>query len=243
MPPSGVLSPDRVATPSDSRPADRTLVAGRRGLPGNRAVVGALLVASSLVALFTAHVKATADHRVPYVVAARDLAVGRVLEAGDLRTVRVDLRGAGGRAFRATAPLIGATVLGPVAAGELVQASGVVRRRAPAAARELSFPIERSAAVGGLLRPGEQVDVLATFGTGGDSFTVTVVERARVLRVDQGGGGFGDGQSQTISIAVMGAHDALALSHAVHVGKVTLVRSGRAVPNEPTSYRAPAPEP
>ncbi|HUQ40247.1 MAG TPA: Flp pilus assembly protein CpaB [Acidimicrobiales bacterium] len=219
------------------------MVGRRRALPANRAVVGALLVAASLVTLFAAHLQAVADHRVPYVVASRDLAIGSVLTAGDLRTVRIDLRGTNGRAFRSPTLLVGATVLGPVAAGELIQASGVVKRRASVEARELSFPIERSSAVGGLLRPGEDVDVLATFGTGADSFTVTVVRRARVLRIDQGGGGFGDGQSQTVSLSVVTAADALAVGHAVHVGKVMLVRSGRATDGEPTSYRAPSPEP
>src|SRR5215210_6359354 len=106
-------------TTNGSEPPARA-VRRRRGLPGSRAVVGGLLVAASAVGLFAAASSSDAGPGHSYVVARLDLApalTSRVFDRADA--------------------LVGATLLAPLGAGELVQTSAVVARRGDAVSREL----------------------------------------------------------------------------------------------------------
>lgn len=222
---------------------DRT-VRRRSALPTGRAVVGGFLVALAALAVFAAYSSATAGPTTSYVVARRDVPIGTRLTADDLTALPMELPDVVARdaAFASEGPLVGATTVGPVRRGELVQAGDVVRKRSGAGELEVSFELESSRALAGTLRPGERVDVLATFGAGADTYTVTVVRQARVLQTGHDQGGLAGGDTDVISLSVPTSDEAMALTHAVNAGKVTLVRStGTTAGGEVgKTYQAPA---
>src|SRR5687767_8450186 len=106
-----VAPEDVVAAPRRDDGEGRT-IRRRRPLPGPRAAVGGFLVAVAVVGTFATVSGAGDDHRVPYVVARHDLAVGDRIDADGLTEARLDvpdfLRA---RAFRSSRRLVGATVL------------------------------------------------------------------------------------------------------------------------------------
>lgn len=199
----------------------------RRGLPGGRAVVGGFLVALAAVGVFAGYTGATADTRVAYLVARQDLPLGHRITRDDLGTLPMDLPAVlRAKAYRNPAQLLGATVIGPVSRGELVQASSVLAGQAAPDDRQISFPIDSARAVSGQLRPGEFVDVLATYGTGADGFTLAVVRGARVADRSETRGSLSDHGTEVITLAVPDPADTLAVAHAVSAGTVMLVRAG-----------------
>ena len=216
----------------------------RSALPTGRAVVGGFLVALAALGIFAAYSSATAGPTTTYVVARRDIPIGTRLTANDLTSLPMELPDVVSReaAFAGEGPLVGATTVGPIRRGELVQAGDVVKKRSGAGELEVSFELESSRALAGTLRPGARVDVLATFGAGADTYTVTVVRQARVLETGTDRGGLADGDTDVISLAVPTSDEAMALTHAVNAGKVTLVRStGTTVAGEVgKTYQAPA---
>jgi Flp pilus assembly protein CpaB len=239
------VAPDRPAVaPPRSGGAGRP-IRRRAALPTGRAVVGGFLVAVAVVAVFTGAQRAARGPTTSYVVARSDLPVGTRLPAAHLAHLRMDLPETLARsaAFTREADLVGATTVGPIRAGELVQAGAVVAKRSGPTDLELSFAIEADRAVAGSLRPGERVDVLATFGSGSDSYTVVVVHQAHVLSIARDGGALA-GDGEVVRLAVPTSGDALALTHEVNAGEVTLVRStGTAGGQVGETYRAPAAEP
>ncbi len=134
-------SPERPTEGSD-QPVHA--VRRRRGLPGSRAVVGGLLVAASAVGLFAVASSSAEGPRHSYIVARHELAAGTRLQQSDLELAPMELAaGVRARVFNTAQPLIGATLLAPLGAGELVQSSAVVARKGDTASRELSFTLER----------------------------------------------------------------------------------------------------
>ena len=209
----------------------------RRGLPGSRAVVGGLLVAASAVGLFAAASRSGDGPTHSYVIARHDLAAGTRLEASHLELAPMEVGPAvQARVFNSPDPLHGTTLIAPLAAGELVQASAVVARRGDAASRELSFTLERGR-LGAGVKQGERADLLATYGTGGDAFTTAVVRQAMLVAIERPRAG--DPGPTIVTVAVEEAGDALALAHALQLGKVTVVRATGAppLPGVPATYR------
>ncbi|HEX2043771.1 MAG TPA: hypothetical protein VHF24_14155, partial [Acidimicrobiales bacterium] len=141
------------------------------------------------------------------------------------------------RAFRDVDEVAGTTLVAPLAAGELLQASALVATRPGGAARVLSFPVERSGV--GPLKPGERVDVLATFGTGVDAFTTVVLSQALVVEVDRSKSALGDTGSVVLTVGVDDLAEGVALAHAVQLGKLTVVAATGApeLPGPPPTYR------
>ena len=231
------------ARPASGAGSGRT-VRRRSALPTGRAVVGGFLIALAALGVFAAYTSATAGPTTRYVVARRDVPIGTRLTAEDLTTLAMDLPEVVTRTavFSTEGPLVGATTVGPIRRGELVQAGDVVEKRSGAGELEVSFELESARALAGTLRAGERVDVLATFGAGGETYTVTVVRQARVLETSREGGGLAGGDSDVISLAVASSEEAMALTHAVNAGKVTLVRAtGSTVSGEVgATYQAPA---
>lgn len=198
----------------------------RRALPGGRAVAGGFLVALAAVGIFAGYSNATAGSDVRYLVARHDLALGHQVEPGDLEAVAMDLPAAvASRSYRAASQLVGATVIGPVGKGELVQSSNVLVGDEGAGDRQVSFPVASARAVNGQLRRGELVDVVATYGTGGDAFTVVVVAGARVADRTETRSSLSDRGDEVITLALPASADVLAVAHAVNAGEVTLVRT------------------
>ena len=178
-----------------------------------------------------------------YVVAARAIRPGDPFAPGDLTRTRVDLPPAlRGRAFTDPSLLIGATALSPIEAGELVQAGQVIRKRGGARTTELSFPIEASR-VGSGLRAGDRVDIVATYGTGTDAYSLVIGRHLQVLSVARARGTLGGESSAVVlTVALSERADSLALAHATRAAELSVVRTTGATTgdSDPTTYR-PAP--
>jgi len=208
--------------------AMRPLTTNRRR-PNGRAALGALLVAISVLLLFGLANGRGANPLEHYVVARHPLAVGTRIRAGDLTTAAIHVPSGAlrNRIFLRPAALVGAVAVASVGAGELVQASAVIAAGAGwgAILRQVSVPIETGRALGSRLQPGEAVDVLATYGTGADAFTATVVRSAVLVARDAPIGSLGDRRTEVLVLGVRTAADATALAHAVAVGQLSVVRT------------------
>jgi Flp pilus assembly protein CpaB len=201
--------------------------------------VGGFLVAAALVGLFAAYARVESGPSQSFVVARQQLPAGTRLEASDLLLEPMDLpAGAQARAFGRVADLVGTTLLAPLAKGELVQASSVAATPPGGAARVVSFPVDRARL--GRLKQGERVDVVATYGRGGDAYTAIVLREALVTEIDSGGSSLGDDGSTVITVAVDDPAEELAMAHALQLAKLTVVvTSGSAGnPAPPVTYRS-----
>lgn len=139
-------------------------------------LLGLLAVASGAAAGLLVHgyqvrleaLRPAVGRPVPVAVAARDLARGEVLTPGALRVVEVPERYAPPGAVADPSSVSGRVLLAPLAAGEPLTASRIAEPRAgPVAA--LVDPGLRAVPVAvdvppGAVRPGDLIDVLATFG-------------------------------------------------------------------------------
>lgn len=190
-----------------------------------RAALGGLLVTVALLGVSQAYAHADRPPATGYVVATRVLAPGTPLDETVLDVVPVDLPPTlSARAFSSTAVLAGAVTLAPLAPGELVLLSQVLPAgTAPAAGAALSFAITTDRALGGTLRPGERVDLVATFPGDG---TRRVAEGAMVT----------DSRTETdglltetgrllLTVRLRTPAEALGLVEAVDEGQVTVVRA------------------
>jgi Flp pilus assembly protein CpaB len=129
------------------------------------------------------------------VAAATDVARGAVLTAGMLDVVTVPSRFAPPGAVRDLARATGRIAAADIAAGEILTALRLAGERAgptaalvPVGMRAVVVPV--ASAVG--VRPGDLVDVIATFG-GGGAHTEVAGEAIEVLAVNRAGGGGGGG--------------------------------------------------
>jgi hypothetical protein len=217
----------------------------RAAVPGGRAVLGGLLVAASVVGLFYASTRTETGPKESYVVAAHALAPGARLTAADLTRTPLDLPAAlADRAFTDPTALEGATLIAPLAAGELIQASAVVAKPSSAASREVTFAVPRATLTSSLER-GERIDVVATYGSGADAFSTVVLRQALVVELDRGRDRVGDQGDAAVTVAVDDVGDAVALAHAVQLAKLTVVRSTGAASGGTSGsvFRQPAPGP
>jgi pilus assembly protein CpaB len=125
------------------------------------------------------------------VAAAEDLARGAVLTEDALEVVTVPSRFAPPGAMRDLTRATGRIVIANIAAGEIVTqlrlagtGSGPTASLVPPGMRAVVVPVEGAVGV----KPGDRVDVMATFG-GGGAHTEVAGEGLDVLAVDRGGGG------------------------------------------------------
>lgn len=215
----------------------------RVALPTSRAIVGGFLVALSALGIFTAYSRAATGPTTRYVVARHDIAAGARLSADDLVLLPMALPEVVVEAavFAREDAVVGATAVGPIRRGELVEAGDVVRKQSAPEELELSFSIDMARALAGTLRAGERVDVLATFGSGAETYTVTVVRQARVLHSQSDRSALAT-SAVVLSLALSTSDEALALTHALNAGEVTLVRSTGSTVSGPVgqTYTAPA---
>ncbi|MET7771623.1 flagella basal body P-ring formation protein FlgA [Nocardia sp. NPDC005366] len=122
--------------------------------------------------------------RADVVVAGRDLAPGRLLEAGDLRVVAHESGTLPDGVVRGTATLVGATLTGAMRSGEIFTDLRVVSPRLAAAATGAGeariVPIRLAdTAVADILRAGDRVDVIGAEEQSGPS-----ARPARTLATD-----------------------------------------------------------
>lgn len=188
-------------------------------------MVGAFLVTVAAVGIFAAYLDATAGPSTRYVVAARDVPIGSRLTAADLTLVALDLPAQQRRrAFDAPAVLEGATLIGPLTRGDLVQSSAVVAIDPDV--EQVSFAIDADRAVGGRLNPGERVDVLVTYGSGDGAYTEAVVRDALVVHVDEdSSSNLGSLGTHVLTLGVPDPAASLRIAHAVNAGEVTVIRT------------------
>lgn len=222
----------------------RPLPRPRRG-PNGRAALGALLVALAVVVLFSVAEDRGHPRLETYVAARHALAIGDRINARDLATASLHVPNGSlrGHVFQRADEVVGAVVIAPIGGGELLQASSLVRSL-DRNERQVSVPIESARALGDSLAPGELVDVVATFGTGSDAFSVTVVSGARIVARQTTGGALTDHKTEVVTLGVTDAESAVALAHAVAAGEISFIRvtgvGASAAP--PAIYRAPQPE-
>jgi Flp pilus assembly protein CpaB len=188
-------------------------------------VVGGLLVAAAAVGTFAAWSGADGVPSTSYVIAARDLPVGELLQAGDVELVALDAPEAiAGRSFGSAEAVVGQRTVAPLAAGELVQRSAVVVPEGDLDARQVSFAIDAADALAGTLEEGEAVDLLATYGvTAGESVTEVVAAGATVagLPLDDGD----PGGQVVVLLSLREGTDVLAVTNAIRQGALTVIRS------------------
>jgi Flp pilus assembly protein CpaB len=193
--------------------------------------VGGLLVTLAAVIVFAAYAGAQDAPSTTVVVATHPLDPGQRLSAADVERREIDVSPElARRSFDDVDSLVGAVTLGPLGEGDLVQASAVrVADPGTTAApdsRQFSFPIDRERALNGDIRPGEQIELLATFGSGASASTKVLAPDARVLDVDEvGSGTLGSSGRLVLTVALDSDRTVIDVAHASQVAVLTVVRA------------------
>ncbi len=197
----------------------------RRTLPSGRAVTGGFLVAAAVVGVVAVTSAGDTAPTASYAVVTADVDAGDVLGPGDLALVPLELPDAQRAvSYDDLAVLDGATALGPLAAGQLVQSSDVAKPPGGPGLATVSLPVEPARALEGELRRGDRVDVIATSTDAGAPATRTVAAGALVVDVIEGGGGLGGPTGMAVELAVP-PEDLEAVAEAGAVATVTLART------------------
>jgi hypothetical protein len=113
-------------------------------------------------------------------------------------------------------------VLGPVASGEVVQASAVTDGAGARDVHEVALTLPRGQIAVGRLKQGERVDVFAT----SDDRTTSVVRGAAVVQIEADpSGSLTSSREVTLVVAVPSGDAVAAVVHALRSADVTVVRS------------------
>ncbi|MEI7592191.1 MAG: hypothetical protein WCK41_03110 [Actinomycetes bacterium] len=211
----------------DARDGKSRHILRRPVLPSSRAIFGGLLVATSIVLVFSLASGATRGPRNHLVVTTRPLAVGHRIELGDVRDAVVDVPDElANRVFVDPASLVGAVTVAPFASDEIVSRSAVVDHRETIGSYEFSFPVERERAVNGHLQPGEFIDIISTEGTGSTAETKFIAQHVRLLDTEEAGKAtIGSTGKVVVTVAFEQNGDVVATAHASQIAAITLVRS------------------
>ena len=228
----------RLRSPEKAEPARPTIT---RRLARPLPLVGVALVLAAMAGYWSVYSATTA--RTPVIAAAHDLQAGAILRAADLRTA--ELAG-DAQAMAALVPeseletVLGRELAAPVSQGAPLPRAAVAARSSGPAALTLVVPALR--ALGGSLRPGDRVTVLATFESGAGARARAVARGLRVLEVGQTPEGFdSDSASIPVTVALSDPSAAAALALANSEGKIDLLREGakgRTAPIPPANARA-----
>jgi hypothetical protein len=142
--------------------------------------------------------------------------------AADLALEPIDLPAAvAAHAFRNPSEVVRRVALAPVAAGQLVEDSGLARQGAVLDGRRVAVPVD--AAQVDVLEPGGWVDVLVTRGDGADSHTDVVASGARLLGLSRPRSTLGASATPIAQLDVADFETVKALVQAAHAGALTLV--------------------
>lgn len=158
--------------------------------------------------------------------AARDLAPDTRLDQSDLQVVQVRLpEHLAARYLGAGDSLEGAVLQRPALAGELLSAAWVSEPASALAGRAMTVPVEPEHAVGGALRPGDRVDVLASFNAGdGRARTIPLLQGVEIRDVVRAGG-LVSGEESLVGVTVAVAPDeAVRLAFAIRNAEIDVVR-------------------
>src|ERR1051326_4332828 len=131
-----------------------------------------------------------ARNLVSVVAAARDLAIGKRIQAEDLRLITLDRKDLPKGAFLKTAEVIDRAVATPISAGELLlnaklaakgSGEGLTALIEPGL-RAVSVQVNEISGVSGFIQPGTRVDVLFTrVFSNGDAATTTILQNVKVI--------------------------------------------------------------
>ncbi len=228
--------------PGAAAPAGRVRIAPRlplrptRPSGHRRPALRPLLLAGALLAgvaalLLSLASGAHGDARV--LVAARGLPAGTLLSTGDLRSVEIAAGGALVATLVAAGQeprILGETLSAPLQAGEPLPRSALAAGGDPAA---FTLTVGAEHALGGALRPGDRVSVLATFETPSGGASARVLARGLVVLAVGQPPSIGDPSQATIPVTVALPEVALApaLALANTVGHVDLLRDGALAPS------------
>lgn len=176
-------------------------------------------------------------------VAAKHLERGTTLEEDMLRPVSLPAAFVPPGAVAESADVAGDTVVAPMNEGEVLTGSRLGTRAGPVAAlvpaglRAVMVPTDLPP---GTIRPGDRVDVLATY-MGGQPYTETVASAVEVLdALDPSGGGLGEGPSGPVLVLLADPSSAERIAHAVAAARVDVAIIG---PQDATQTpQAPASE-
>lgn len=197
-----------------------------------------MLVAAVTAALANMAVLRPGDAGAPFLVAARDLPAGTPLDPGVVRGARAPLDAAVAATLlapRQLDELDGEVTAGAVPAGSPIRVADLREPSGPAGHRRLSVPVDRQRAVGGDVRVGDRIDVIAV----GDGEARYIVSGARVLGVlDDDTPSLAGPSRLALTIAVP-PDTALCVAAAVDAGEVTVVLSTGQSPVPTTPCPAP----
>ena len=199
------------------------IVRSRRRLPSGRAVIGALLITLSVLAVLLAFRLDEDSAYQDVVVARRDLSPGTVLTGADVASVRIRLDPSVDSVFSGTDQVVGSVLLGPVERLELLQRSQLVDPTAADAASglaEVSVAVEpdRSPAD---LAPGELVSIVATFTGDDPDRTEVIADRVIVLSYEREGDDFGG--DAVLRVGTSDGEIALAIVHAAQTAELSIL--------------------
>lgn len=189
-----------------------------------RLVLGVALICVSVVV--GANLVRAADRSTSVWKAVEHLAAGVRLVEGDVVQTRVRLfgddRGRYVDATRGEHPA-GLVLARDIGAGELVPAGALVAAGETAPTRLVTVPVSKSHALGGRLRRGDRVDVVATFRLGAQgSETRSILNAALIDGVLDTDAGFGAGDGYAVILQVP-TELALAVASAVQTAELDLL--------------------
>jgi len=190
-----------------------------------RVVTGVVLVAVSVVGVI--RLTGGPEAGTPVFVAAADLDAGHVVTRDDLTTVEVRAAHgviAGLERADHRAP-VGRVLRTPVRAGAAIPIDAL--GGAVPAGRDVTIPVTPDHALGGAIRPGDRVDVYATFDKGTDAArTLTVARGATVRGITESDGLFGQREGAIAAITLAVDPDAaIAVAFAARNGELDVVRA------------------
>ncbi len=167
-----------------------------------------------------------AGDAVTVVVAERDLARGSAIGEDAVRLERMPSAYAPPGAFRTVKDVVGRTLVADLAEGEAVTQTRVGGAGGPVASlvtSGLRAFVVASGLPAGVLRPGDRVDVIATFG-GPRPYTDTVGSGLEVLSIVEGDAGTFEagGSSGPSLVLLVGPETAEQLAHATAFGQITV---------------------
>ena len=155
-------------SPPSVAPVELSLGSSPRRRSWSSVGVGVLLVA--VAGLLAAWVFASTGQHAAVLVAARDVAPGEVLRAGDVAVVEVGSTGSGIAALppSRSGEVVGLVARGPVPKGTVLHAGLFVSRErsVPAGMAVVSAALEQGAAPVGAMAAGDRVELVGTVPTG-----------------------------------------------------------------------------
>jgi Flp pilus assembly protein CpaB len=212
----------------------------RRRLARPLPLLGVLLVVVALAGYWSVYSATTA--RTPVLIAAHDLQAGTVLQASDLSTA--ELAGDAGTIASLVSERDLETVIGRELGALVPQGTPLTRASvAPAGTGPTAFTLVVPAlrALGGSLRPGDRVTVLATFDSGSGAQARAIARGLRVLTIGAAPDGLAPASTTVpVTVALPDPSVSAALALANSGGKIDLLRESersRAAPIPPASER------